>query len=256
MFSGFTPVDIAVLAFSGFLVGLRRGGIQGPEILGVALMAAHLGASASVGIAVVIFLLADIPAVIMLFRDVDWRMLVRLLIPTVTGITVAAVVGRSIPEDAFEWILFSLILASFLTLLWQRTRHGMEVVEYTGSKVISLTAGFLAGFATMMGNMASVFLIIYFASVGARKEKFIATSACFFLFVNLMKLPVHIWIWKTLERWMLPPTLILIPVITLGVYLGRVIVRKLPEVVYWRFVFVVVAIVLLRYLLGLLGIMA
>lgn len=99
--TGFAPIDIVVLTAAAFLVGMRRAGVQGPAVLAVALMASHFTAAASVGISVVIFLYADIQATAMLFRDVDWRLLGRLLVPTLAGIAVAALVGRSLPPVAF-----------------------------------------------------------------------------------------------------------------------------------------------------------
>jgi uncharacterized membrane protein YfcA len=113
---------------------------------------------------------------------------------------------------------------------------------------VTPVAGFLSGFTSMIGNLASVFVAIYFAATGAMKAQFIATSVWFFFVLNLIKLPIHIWGWKTLTAEMLPKTLILIPLVTLGIWLGRVIVKRMSEKTYWRFVIVVTGAAVLRYL--------
>ena len=251
--TGFAPTDLIVLAVAAFLVGMRRAGVQGPAVLAVVLMASHFTAAASIGVAVVIFLYADIQATILLFGDVDWGLLVRLLIPTVVGIVVAALVGRSLPGEAFEWILFTLVLLAYGSLLYQHVRHGGVVQpEYVPSFVTPL-AGFLSGFTTMIGNLASVFVLIYFATIGAKKDTFIATSVLFFFAVNLIKLPIHIWVWKTISGPAAARTLFLIPVVTIGFLTGRLIVRRLSEQVYWRFVTVIAGLALIRYFLVIVG---
>lgn len=252
--TGFAPIDIIVLSAAAFLVGMRRAGVQGPAVLAVALMASHFTAAASIGISVVIFLYADVQATFMLFRDVDWRLLGRLLVPTVVGIAVAAVVGRSLPPVAFGWILFVLLLLAYGSLLYQHARHGGVVAPEKAPPFLTPVAGFLSGFTTMIGNLASIFVLIYFATIGAKKDAFIATSVLFFFSINLIKLPIHIWMWETISGPAVVRTLFLIPVVTIGFVVGRLIVARLSEAVYWRFVIVIAGLALLRYFLVLLGV--
>lgn len=244
---GFAAVDMAYLGTAAFLVGMRRGGVNGAAVLGVILLASHFTAAASVGIGVLIFLYADIQATVLLYRDVDWKVLGKLLGPTVVGLAIAALIGRRLPTGVFEWVLFSIIVVAYVGMVAQRTNrkqnHDRNVPGY-----VTLIAGFLSGFTSMIGNLASVFVAIYFAATGALKAQFIATSVWFFFALNLIKLPIHIWGWKTLTAEMLPKTLILIPVVSLGIWVGRVVVRRMSEKTYWRFVIVVAGMAVLRYL--------
>lgn len=248
---GFAPVDMVFLGLTAFLVGMRRGGIQGAAVIGVTLLASHFSAAASVGITVVIFLYADIQATVILFREVDWRFLGRLLIPTLIGITVGAIIGRSLPTQVFGWVLFVLIFIAYGSMILQRRASVGRVAQ--GHPVITLLSGFLSGFTTMVGNLASIFVAVYFAAVGAKKEQFIATSVWFFFIVNLIKLPIHIWIWRTLTVEMVVRTLVLIPVVTAGIFLGRVLARRLSEDSYWNFVIVMAGVGVARYFAGLVG---
>lgn len=244
---GFAPLDMVFLGTAAFLVGMRRGGVNGAAVLGVILLASHFTAAASVGIGVLIFLYADIQATVLLFRDVDWRVLGKLLGPTIGGLAVAALVGQQIPPGAFEWVLFGIILFAYTGMVVQRANRRRNADRHLPGYV-TLLAGFLSGFTSMIGNLASVFVAIYFAATGALKAQFIATSVWFFFALNLIKLPIHIWGWKTLTAEMLPKTLILIPVVSLGIWIGRVIVRRMSEETYWRFVIVVAGAAVLRYL--------
>jgi uncharacterized protein len=64
------------------------------------------------------------------------------------------------------------------------------------------------------------------------KNRFIGTAAWFFLLVNLFKVPLHIFVWRTITLQTLMIDLLLVPVILLGVYLGIRLVRLIPETPY------------------------
>lgn len=244
---GFAPLDMVVLGTTAFLVGMRRGGVNGAAVLGVIILASHFSAASSVGIGVLIFLYADIQATVLLFRDVDCNVLGKLLVPTIVGLGIAALVGQRLPAGVFEWVLFGIILIAYVGMIVQRANRGGNENRHL-PRYVTPVAGFLSGFTSMIGNLASVFVAIYFAATGAMKAQFIATSVWFFFALNLIKLPIHIWGWKTITAEMLPKTLVLIPVVTFGIWLGRVIVRRMSEETYWRFVIVVAGAAVLRYL--------
>jgi uncharacterized protein len=250
---GFAPVDMLVLGTSAFLVGMRRGGVQGPEVIGVIVLVERFSAAASVGIAVLIFLYADVQATVLLFRRVDWRVLGRLLGPTVAGVALGALVGRLLPIRVFEWTFFAILLTAYATLVVQHFRP-LDENPPPLPKIMTPLAGLLSGITSMIGNMASLFVAIYFMAIRAEKEQFIATSAWFFFTLNVLKLPIHIWGWQTLTGVMLARTLILFPVVTAGIWLGRVIVHRLEEAVYWRVVVAMVGLALVRLLLVMTGV--
>lgn len=146
-----------------------------------------------------------------------------------------------------------LILLAYGSLLFQHARRGGVVAPERVPVYVTPLAGFLSGFTTMIGNLASVFVLVYFATIGTRKDTFSATSVVFFFSVNLIKLPIHIWMWRTISGPAVVRTLFLIPVVTIGFFVGRLIVASLSEAVYWRFVIAGAGLALLRYFLVLLG---
>lgn len=245
--TGFASVDMVVLAVAAFLVGMRRGGVNGAAVLAVILLASHFPGASAVGVGVLIFLYADVQATVLVFREVDWKVLRKLLGPTVVGLGVAALVGNRLPADVFEWVLFGIILTAYTGMVIQRARRFRDAGRPLPRWVTPL-AGFLSGFTSMIGNLASVFVAVYFAATGALKAQFIATSVWFFFIMNLIKLPIHIWGWRTLKLESLLGTLVLIPVVSLGIWGGRIIVRNMSETTYWRFVIVAAGAAVVRYL--------
>ena len=115
-------------------------------------------------------------------------------------------------------------------------------VDIKENKIFSIVVGFLGGFITMIGNAAGPIMSIYFLSMGFSINKFIGTAAWFFLFVNLFKVPFHIFIWDTIDLDILLFDLILFPLILIGAIIGVWIVKKIPERPYK--VFVIVSVVL------------
>ena len=94
----------------------------------------------------------------------------------------------------------------------------------------------------MIGNAAGPIMSIYFLSMGLNKNKFIGTAAWFFLFVNLFKVPFHIFIWNTIDLEIFLFDLSLFPLILIGAIIGVWIVKKIPEKPYK--IFVIVSVVL------------
>lgn len=245
--SGFSPEGIAVVVTAAFLVGLRRGGLNGAAMLGIIVLVSHFEPPLSVGLGVVISIFSDIQATVVLFRDVDWRTLGSLLIPTLIGLAAGAWVGTLFSTVVFEWIMFFVILLAYVTMIVHRMNrargHAPPVPGF-----ITPIAGFMSGVASMIGNLASIFVSVFFAARGATKANFIATSIWYFFVLNIVKIPVHFFVWNSLTVELLIRMLFVLPVAAIGIWTGRRIVARLSEVVYWRMVVIVAGLATLRYL--------
>lgn len=249
--AGFTSVNIAFLVSGAFLVGMRRGGLNGGALLGIVLLVSHFEAPLSVGLGVIISLFADVQATVLLFKDVDWKTLASLLLPTLVGLAAGAVLGVLFQPEAFEWLIFAVIFLAYLSMLFRRAKLSRADASPMPG-IVTLIAGFLSGFTSMIGNLASVFVAIFFAAKGASKTNFIATSVWYFFVLNIVKLPIHIFLWGSLTGEMILRVLFLLPVVALGIWVGRRIVDRLSEAVYWRLVVLVAGLATLRYFIVLL----
>jgi uncharacterized membrane protein YfcA len=106
----------------------------------------------------------------------------------------------------------------------------------------SSSAGFLAGFSTMIGNLAGPFSNIYFLAMRLPKNEFIGTAAWMFFIINIFKLPFHIFVWKTINKETLVLNSVMLPVLVIGFYLGVKIVKLISNINYRRFILIVTAI--------------
>ena len=85
---------------------------------------------------------------------------------------------------------------------------------------IAALMGIMAGFTTMVGNLAGAFSNIYFLAIKLPKNEFIGTAAWLFFIINLFKVPFHIWSWGTISYSSFQISMSLIPGVFVGFSLG------------------------------------
>lgn len=156
----------------------------------------------------------------------------------VVGVLVGVWVGNDISETLFKRIMAIIIIGSVVIMFYMENRRTASVPT---NKVFSNGTGFLAGFTTMIGNLAGPVSDIYFLAMRLPKNEFIGTAAWLFFIINVFKLPFHIFIWKTISYETLLLNSVLIPVVTLAFFLGAYLVRLISNVNYRRFVLIVTA---------------
>ena len=215
-------------------IGMAKTGLGGLGMIVVPVMANIFGAKSSTGILLLLLIMADFFGVRYYHMHADIRQLVKLIPSTIIGIVTGVFVGDQISDEYFQLLLVIVIISGVLMTVIK--------VEIKERKIFSIIVGFLGGFVTMIGNAAGPIMSIYFLSMGFNKNKFIGTAAWFFLFVNLFKVPFHIFIWKTIDLEIFLFDLSLFPLILIGAIIGVWIVKKIPERPYK--IFVIVSVVL------------
>jgi uncharacterized membrane protein YfcA len=98
--------------------------------------------------------------------------------------------------------------------------------------------GLVAGFTTMLGNLAGAFSNIYFLAMRMPKNDFIGTAAWVFLVMNLFKLPFQVFYWKNINATSLQTDLLLLPALALGFWAGIKIVTRIRDDNYRKAVIV------------------
>ena len=215
-------------------IGMAKTGLGGLGMVVVPVMANIFGAKSSTGILLILLILADFFGVRYYHMHADIRQLVKLIPSTIFGILTGVLIGDILSDVDFQFLLGAVIISGALIMVIK--------VDIKENKLFSIAVGFLGGFITMIGNAAGPIMSIYFLSMGFDKNKFIGTAAWFFLFVNLLKVPMHVFIWKTIDLNILLFDLSLFPFILVGAVTGVWIVKKLPERPYK--IFVIVSVIL------------
>lgn len=215
-------------------IGMAKTGLGGLGMVVVPVMANIFGAKSSTGILLLLLIMADFFGVRYYHMHADLRQLIKLIPSTIIGILTGVFIGDILSDVYFQFLLGAVIISGALIMVIK--------VDIKENNLFSIAVGFLGGFITMIGNAAGPIMSIYFLSMGFDKNKFIGTVAWFFLFVNLFKVPMHVFIWKTIDLNILLFDLSLFPFILVGAVTGVWIVKKIPERPYK--IFVIVSVIL------------
>jgi uncharacterized membrane protein YfcA len=209
---------------AALLLGIAKSGIKGLAVLIVTGLALVYGAKESTGILMPLLICGDILAVIYYKRHVKWIYLIKLLPWMVLGVLVGVVLGKDLPEDLFKSGMAVIILISVVIMYyWERKKDRKVPTHWSFAALL----GMMAGFTTMVGNLAGAFSNIYFLAIKLPKNEFIGTAAWLFFIINLFKVPFHIWSWGTINRASFQISLSLIPAVIAGFCLGIFLVKKI-----------------------------
>ncbi len=225
-----------VASLAAFILGLAKGGLKGLGILIVTLIVFVYGAKNSTGILLPLLTVGDILAIVYFRRYVKWDYLFRFAPWVILGVLLGVWIGQDMPEEVFKNVLAGIILLSVGMMWW---------LEYKSGKMLdkdwrlTVGAGLGAGIATMLGNLAGPFSNLYFLSTRLPKNQMIGTAAWLFFFVNLFKLPFHVWSWGTINEASLMEDLYLIPSVVVGFFVGTRLVALFSEGGYRKFLLIV-----------------
>jgi uncharacterized membrane protein YfcA len=109
-----------------------------------------------------------------------------------------------------------------------------------------VSTGLLGGFSTMIGNAAGPVLSVYLLSMKLPKNYFIGTGAWFFLIINLIKVPLHVFVWHTITVQSFSLNILMLPAIIVGAYLGIRLVKIIPDGPYRIFVIIITTLTALK----------
>ncbi len=207
-------------------MGIAKSGIKGLAVLIVTGLALVYGAKESTGILMPLLICGDILAVIYYKRHVKWAYLIKLLPWMVAGVLVGVVLGKDLQEDLFKSGMAVIILISVAMMYYWEGKKDRKVPTHWSFAALM---GMMAGFTTMVGNLAGAFSNIYFLAIKLPKNEFIGTAAWLFFIINLFKIPFHIWSWGTINLVSFQISLSLIPAVILGFMLGVSIVKKIKN---------------------------
>jgi len=229
-----------IIALLGaFIIGMGKAGLKGLDMLSVTLMAMVFGGKGSTGVVLPLLCVADIAAVIYYKRHVKWQYFFRLIPWMLVGILVGVWVGNLLDEVLFRKIMAAIILVTIVMVLLIEFRLQQVIPD---NRLLATSTGLLAGFTTMIGNLAGAFANVYFLAMRAPKNDFIGTTAWIFLCINLFKFPFQVWVWKNIHLNTLSTDLLLLPILAAGFAVGIKLIGMLDERLFRKVVIVLTVI--------------
>ncbi|MBQ9399999.1 MAG: sulfite exporter TauE/SafE family protein [Bacteroidales bacterium] len=248
MIETLTATQWLIISLCAICIGMSKTGVQGMTMLVIPFMAMSFGAKESTGVILPMLCMADIIAVSYYKRVADWKTVARLLPTAVLGFFVAIAVDKFIPAGQFRKLMGWTLAGALLVMFWGEF-FGKDN-KWMKKWWFSALFGLLGGFTTMIGNAASPVMAIYLLSMRKDKMSYVGTNAWFFLMVNLLKLPLQIFVWKNISWGSLALDATMLPVILLGAFIGIKIVKWLPEKAFRIFVETVTVIAVVMMLVS------
>lgn len=225
------------VALATFILGISKSGIKGIGIIIILILAFVFGEKESTGVLLPMLVCADILAVIYYNRHAQWHYIIKLLPFMVVGVLVGVWIGNDISEALFKRIMAVIIILSVVIMAYTENRK----TSIPNNKLFAHSFGFLAGFASMIGNLAGPIANVYFLATRLPKNEFIGTIAWLFFILNVFKIPFHIFVWKTITVETLVLNSVMVPTVVLGFLVGAYIVKLISNVNYRRFILIVTA---------------
>jgi uncharacterized membrane protein YfcA len=222
-----------LILLAAFIIGLSKAGLKGIDMMNVTIMAIVFGGKASTGVVLPLLCAADIMAVLYYHRHAQWAHFWKLIPWMVLGILVGVFVGKDLNEGIFRKIMAVIIVLTVVIMIVLEFRKTMPIPS---NKLFVANMGLIAGFTTMLGNLAGAFSNIYFLAMRMPKNDFIGTAAWVFLVINLFKLPFQIFYWKNITTNTLYTDLLLLPALIIGFILGLKIVSTIKDDNYRKIV--------------------
>ncbi|MDA0794387.1 MAG: sulfite exporter TauE/SafE family protein [Bacteroidetes bacterium] len=226
-------LNFSLAAFCAFLLGVSKSGIKGIASLIVTGLALVYGAKNSTGILMPLLLVGDVFAVTYYKRHVQKEYIIKMLPWMVIGVLIGVFGGQYITESLFKYGMAIIILFSVgLMYYWENKKDKTIPSHWT----FASSMGLLAGFTTMIGNLAGAFSNIYFLAMRLPKNNFIGTAAWLFFIINAIKVPFHIWTWETMNSTSLQISLQLVPFVIIGLVAGVFLVKKIENDSYRKLI--------------------
>jgi len=227
-----------LVCVAAVLVGFSKTGLKGITVVFVTLLALIYGSKASTGILMPLLIGADIFAIIYYRRNIQWEHIYKLMPWMVLGVILGTWIGQDLPEETFkQGMAIIILLTTGLMYWWDRQKE----IKVPNNWWFSILMGLAAGFTTMVGNLAGAFANLYFLAMRLPKDEFIGTAAWLFFFINLFKLPFHIYFWETINMETLAVDLRLYPALVLGLLVGVYLIKLIKEKHYRKMIIILTA---------------
>lgn len=223
-----------ILSLSAICIGMSKTGVQGMMLLIVPYMAMAFGAKESTGVILPMLCMADIIAVAYYKRIADWKVVVKLLPTAILGFFVAIAVDSYIPTSEFRRLMGATLALALCVMLWSEI-FGKEN-RWMHKWWYAALFGLLGGFTTMIGNAAGPVMAVYLLSMRKDKLSYIGINAWFFLVVNILKVPLQIFVWHNISWDSFSLNLMMLPIIGIGALIGIRLVKLFPEKAFRRFI--------------------
>lgn len=227
-------VFFLMTAFVGFLIGLAKGGLGGLiGTLATPLMSLVMPPNQVVGLLLPLLMFADVFAVASYWKRWKGRLVLLLLPGGVLGVTAATFLITRAPTRELRLILAIIVIIFTLYKVFEQPITLR--LTYAPRDWHGILAGTIAGFSSGLAHAGGPPISIYLLLQQLSPVEFNATSVLFFAILNWIKVPYYFYA-NLFDYQRLLQVLFLLPVIPLGVFVGRWITGRINRQLFERII--------------------
>ena len=224
---------MAVLAvlLAGFSKASAAGGVG---LMAVPLMSIAIAPQHAAAIMLPILCALDLLGVWAYRGKYDLRLLRQLVPGAIVGIVVGALVFKTVDV---RWVK-GLLGAECLVFALHRIVGTRRLEQAPAGKPDRARAGFwsaISGFTSTLAHAGGPPILQYLLPLKLEKTLLVATTVYYFTIVNYLKLVPYAWL-GLLERANLGTSLMLVPAIPIGYWIGWRFTRSIPEKPFYMFI--------------------
>jgi uncharacterized membrane protein YfcA len=235
------PLFLTVAAISVTLLGLAKGGFYGIGMLATPLLALVVPPVQAAGILLPILLIGDVVGVWAYRHSYDSWLLKVMLPGALIGIGAGWALAAYLPQD-YVRIAIGLIALVFTLGYWLDRRPPRPVAQRSAPKGVFWSS--LAGFTSFVAHAGGPPYSVYMLPLKLDKLVFAGTTTILFAAVNLLKVVPYYFLGQ-LSADNLTISLALFPLAVVTTLLGVWLVRRVPQELFYRIVYI------LMFLIGL-----
>lgn len=226
---------IIIVFVAALLIGLSKGGFGGPVPVAMLtpLMSLIMPAGQAVGIVLPLLIFADLFALWIYWRQWDARQ-IRLMLPAAfVGVAIgSALLGLLASQD----LLFRRVIGGFtlFVVAYKFANDWITTLNYQPRDWHGYLVGWAAGFGSALANVGAPPFTAYMLFQKVTPTIFIGTTTLFFAIINALKIP-GVFIAGVLTLQDIARIAWALPLIPLGVFIGRRFVRRVNPKVFEGF---------------------
>jgi uncharacterized membrane protein YfcA len=235
-----SPLFYAFAIPAVLLMGISKGGLgSGLGIVATPLVALAVPAPQAAAILLPILLVMDAVGLVAYRGVFDRRHLGLLLAGGIAGIALGALTFRHFSDAMIRAMVGAMALAFVLL----RLRAG---IGGSGTSAPSAVKGFfwstLSGLTSTVSHAGGPPLSVYLLPLRLDKAVLVGTTVIFFAVINAAKLVPYAWL-GLFDARNLATSLVLTPLAPVGILLGVRLQRRLPQEIFYRVAYALLAIV-------------
>lgn len=226
--SGWLAATVAVL-----LTGISKSGFGGAlGGLAVPVLALWMPTTDAVGVMLPILIAMDLLGLRAWRKAASWPDLYRLLPASLLGIVLGTALLHQLDVRWCQLMIGLLAIGFAVERMWKRYRVQVGAFR-TEPGWLSVWCGAASGMTSALAHAGGPPVMYYLLQRNLAKNTFVATLVVLFTGINLAKLPFYLGLGlvNIQTLWM---SLLLLPCVPVGVWLGMCCLQRVPEVVFFR----------------------